>query len=72
MPTIKQKTQRRCRIQITVNRDLHMQYLAVKEHAKNLHADIDFSEDFEPWLLSQIEIAELELKKLEEKLATSD
>ena len=65
MARITKKTIRRCRIQFTVDPELHKRYAAYFTRAKALYLNIDFSNDFEEWLKTQLDQIGKELDKIE-------
>jgi len=71
MARITKKTIRRCRIQFTVDPNLHERYTAYLTQAKALCIQIDFSHDFEEWLKNQLEQIGQELSKIETEQTNS-
>jgi len=64
MALIRRKTDRRYRVQFTLNYELHKRYSVCRAKAKELRLVIDFNEDFEVWFDQQLceierQIAEL-------------
>jgi hypothetical protein len=71
MAYISQKNNRRHRLQFTVRPGLYERYERYLSHAKTNQLVIDFSHDFEEWLLSQLNQVEEELNSLTNKSSWS-
>ena len=65
MAHFRKKPDGRCRVQFTLDCELHRRYVACRNRAKKLRYSIEFGSDFEAWFAGEIQEVERQLDEME-------